>query len=398
MRKRILVVGTGSPTFRSYIMEHLMEAGFELLIAGDRPDRWKAFAQDFLDLTNLGHPFEKIVEFGRKHRVMGAITFSEEHVILAAKVARELGLPHTDPERLVLFRDKHAMRRVLSERQITSIQSRTADSPKEAAVIAAEIGFPVIVKPATGHSSIGVIKANQEAEVIAAAEDIQKYRFEGKTPAIIVEEYLDGPEVTMECMVENGIPTVVAVLDKRLSAEPFFEETGHTMPSRLPAASQAMLASLAVNAVQALGLQVGTACVEARLTSKGPRIIEAGARLEGDFIPEIIRLATGINLPVIAASLACGLPVEIGTVRPGAAAIDFAVPAHEGVIRSFSEWGPSLPHVVQAVFWGKKGQNVQLPPNRYVTRLGYVISAADTPQEAETAAKAALEKLELRIE
>lgn len=394
MKKRLLIVGPGSQRFRSYILKRLVEQGFELFIAGDDQAIWATgFASDFCSLTTP----QALYEFGRQHKIHGILTYSEVHVPVVAEAARLLELVGLDPSAALKFRNKFLMRQALAKTGITSIQSFIAQTPQEAVEYGQRIGFPLVVKPTWGHSSIGVVKAWNEQDVIHASKQALHIPFDGHSPSVIVEEYLDGPEVSMECFVENGQPTVVAITDKRLSAEPFFEEIGHTIPSKLSSTTQCLLVSLALRALIALELHTGIAHVEARLTSQGPKVIEIGARLAGDFIPLLLELATGIDLPMIAASLACGLPVDIGQIREEAASVAFIIPAQEGIVHSANGFPELYANIVKAECWAEAGQEVHLPPKHYLTRLGYVITKEASADRALKTALAALNTVELTI-
>ncbi|WP_407916000.1 acetyl-CoA carboxylase biotin carboxylase subunit family protein [Kitasatospora sp. NE20-6] len=119
---------------------------------------------------------------------------------------------------------------------------------------------------------------------------------------VLVEEYLDGPEISVECATVRGRAISVAITRKQLGPPPYREETRHNP-------LLALAGPVAQEALHVVGFANGIAHVEMRLTGRGPRLSEVNGRLAGDLIPHLVREATGIDLPVAAADIAlCLLP------------------------------------------------------------------------------------------
>ena len=195
--------------------------------------------------------------------VAGLTSSSEYFIATAAQAARALGRPHPAPGAVRACRDKHAQRVTLSAAGVGGPAFAAARSPDEAVAAAARIGYPVVVKPASGTGSIAVRRCETPAEVRAAVE----YAFAGPDPAlppqhtVLVEEYLVGPEYSAELIDDQ----VVGITAKRLGGEPYFVEIGHDFPAPLAAADAKSVGETAVAAVRALGLGWGGAHVELRL-------------------------------------------------------------------------------------------------------------------------------------
>ena len=97
------------------------------------------------------------------------------------------------------------------------------------------ITFPCISKPTDNSGSRGVMLIHNEKEL----RDAVAYSSEnGRSGGVIIEEFLQGNEVSVEVMVLNGKPTVLNVTDKLTTGAPHFVEMGHSQPSRLPAGSK----------------------------------------------------------------------------------------------------------------------------------------------------------------
>lgn len=90
----------------------------------------------------------------------------------------------------------------------------------------------------------------------------------------MMETYLDGPEVDVDVVFNQGACVYGAITDNWPTIEPYFNETGSNCPSILPMQNQRELCELAVNTVAALGFQAGVFHVEGKATSHGAHIIE----------------------------------------------------------------------------------------------------------------------------
>ncbi len=101
---------------------------------------------------------------------------------------------------------------------------------------------------------------------------------------LMLEEYLDGPEVDVDVIFSEGEAVYGAITDNWPTVEPYFNETGSNCPSVLPAAQQRELMDLAVASVHSLGFQMArpaAACLPAaaRLPATAARRMPCAIRL-----------------------------------------------------------------------------------------------------------------------
>lgn len=202
---------------------------------------------------------------------------------------------------------------------------------------------------------------------------------------VLVEEYLAGPEISVECATFQGVTTALAVTRKDIGFAPYFEETGHTVTAGDPLLPH--VAPIAAQAVRALGITDGVQHVEMRLTSTGPRIIEVNARIGGDLIGTLVHLATGLDLPRIAADIACGNVPSLTASAHRTAAITILYAPATGTLttrRLAAEPSPQHPWLHQVTWLREVGDQVALPPNGDLTaaRVGFAIVTADSPATA----------------
>jgi biotin carboxylase len=134
-----------------------------------------------------------------------------------------------------------------------------------------------------------------------------------------------------------------------------------------------------------LGLATGVTHAEFRLTAKGIRLVEVNARLAGDMIPLLVRLAIGTDVPRVAAALACGqaqpAPAEAGA---GCAAVRFIYPWEHVVVQRVHE-PLGMESWTRLARWEVgAGADVRLPPEAFMSRLGHVVVVGDTPRECQS--------------
>ena len=128
---------------------------------------------------------------------------------------------------------------------------------------------------------------------------------------VLVETYLDGPEISIDGAVVDGRYVPLFVARKQLSEHPYFQETGHVVDASDELQRSPELMEMLRRAHVALGLRRGMTHSEVRLTSNGPRIVEINARLGGDLIPYVGMLATGIDPARVAVDVVLGREPDV---------------------------------------------------------------------------------------
>jgi S-sulfo-L-cysteine synthase (3-phospho-L-serine-dependent) len=361
-----------------------------VLLARD-PGRYPYVAADAIDsrIVDTGDPAAVRAACGDLGGTVAGVTSSSEYYVGAAgEVARSLGLPHPDPDAVRACRDKHAQRLLLRAAGLPSPRFAAATSADEAVEAAAAIGFPVVVKPVAGSGSIGARRCASLPEVRAAASyvlctDPAELALPPQ-PAVMVEEYLDGAEHSVETLGNEAI----AVTRKHLGPEPYFVETGHDIPAPLSPANRAALSDAALAALRALGLGWGAAHVELRHAPGGPpRIVEVNPRLAGGMIPRVVQEATGIDMIWHLVASAAGRPEQPRPTRRQAASIRFMLAPGDGRLVGIDgvPAASRLPGVVEVGLLREAGQDI-VRRQSFQDRLGYVIAVA---ADGATAARAA---------
>lgn len=373
--------------------------GLRPVVFARDPGRYPYLAEDQIEVRRLDTADRQAVRVaaaGLPGAVAGVTSSSEYFVAAAAELAAELGRPHPDPDAVAACRDKGIQRRLLRDGGLTGPAFAVATDPDQAADRAGELGLPVVVKPASGSGSVGVRLCAGAAEVAGAAEAVLA-GLAGipAQRAVLVEQYLDGPEFSVETFGTR----VVGVTAKHVGVAPYFVETGHDFPAALATGDRAALAEAAVRAVEAVDLGWGPAHVELRLTAAGPAVVEVNPRLAGGMIPDLVHAATGVDLVAATVAAVAGLPVRLEPDRDAGAAIRFLVAQRSGRLAGVDglDRAAANPRVTDAVLTGRVGSLLAIE-HSFRDRLGYLIATGRDGRDAGAAADRALALVRLRIE
>ncbi|NIR41086.1 MAG: ATP-grasp domain-containing protein, partial [Actinobacteria bacterium] len=154
------------------------------------------------DLTDAPRAAQAVASEIGAGEIGAVIGVDDGAVLVAAELARTLGVPHTDPQAVAATRDKALMRDLLASGGVPQPRSSPAASLDEAAEAAERIGYPVVVKPRTLSASRGVIRVDDERALGPAWERVRTIADEaGARGPLLVEEFVPGPEVAVEALV-----------------------------------------------------------------------------------------------------------------------------------------------------------------------------------------------------
>ncbi|WP_208614986.1 ATP-grasp domain-containing protein [Streptomyces caeruleatus] len=283
-------------------------------------------------------------EVARLHSVLafdGVITSCDYYLPTVARIAGHLGLPGPGPEAVENACRKDATRRVLADAGLPGPRFAVHEEWADLARAAREIGYPLVAKPVDLCAGMFVRRVDDETQLMdlvrALADFPVNARGQRRTPAVLLEELLDGPEVSVETVSYAGTVHMVGVTDKSIGGAPAFIETGHMFPAALSLADLDAAEQTALAALKALGLTDGVvAHTEIKLTSAGPRVVEVNPRPAGNRITELVRHVTGIDLAAAFVDVALGRRPDLGRTDTGlrSAAVGFLVPDRAGTLEA----------------------------------------------------------------
>lgn len=259
-----------------------------------------------------------------------------------------------------------------------------------------------IVKPADNAGSRGVKLLACEKPTLELKKETYEYsKGNSRNGTVLVEEYMQGSEVSVEVMVVEGEPHILSITDKYITPPPYFVELAHCEPSRLNGEAQEQIRRVAAQAIKAIGIENAPAHVEIKVTQDGPKIVELAARLGGDFITsKLVPLSTGIDMVGASVLLATGEKTDLTPKWQRGAAIHFlhAPETTEGALAEItvpeSLYGEE--GVEEIVLYKKPGDAV-CGTHSSNDRLGHVITVGATAEEAMERGKQILSQIKIEI-
>ena len=253
--------------------------------------------------------------------------------------------------------------------------------------------FPIILKPAFGSASAFVIKIKDESELLPIYEYIRQNisthpdSADWDTLDILAEEYIEGDEVDIDITLQNGKIKFYSITDNYKTNEPFFIETGQSIPSNLPQEDQQGLIDMAEEALEKFGIQNGIIHFEAKTNSSGATPIEINLRLGGDEVYSFVKSAWGVDLIENAAKIALGIYIK-RILNPGKPKEFLAGTSffsdHSGVLVKFNNDRhiEKRKFVEEFHFYKKIGDTVLVPPEGY-EYLGWLTASGENSIDAQ---------------
>ncbi|MCR5292825.1 MAG: ATP-grasp domain-containing protein [Eubacterium sp.] len=362
---------------------------------------------------------ERVMEAAERHQIDGIMTLaSDMPMMTVAAVCEKMNLPGVTKETALKATNKSYMREALKAAGVPIPIFHIVHDFDEFKAAVKDIlskGYKCIVKPADNSGSRGIsfVEKNQNSDTIAspgndngisAASD-EKYRaaYEytksfSKTGVVLVEECMEGPEVSVETLSVDGECHVIQITDKITTEAPYFVEMGHTQPSRLPKDVQDEIRRVTKAACKAIGITTGPSHTEIKITKDGPKIVELGARLGGDNITTfLVPLSTGVDMVECCIRLALGEKADITPKKDKGSAIRYfkndvgVITGINGVDEAGNSEGIVNVTIVHDV--GETAKEIRSSNDR----VGFVIAEGNDADDAETKCEKALSCISVGI-
>ena len=393
MMKKLMIVGASVLQLSAILKAK--EMGLNVAVVDFNPEAVGIpYADEYFNASTMDE--DAVLAAAEKYNPDGIMTLATDMPMRGvAKTSDKLHLHGINYETAVKATDKYDMIKAFKEHNVPSPWYFVVDTLEELKEHETDVTFPCIIKPTDNAGSHGVAKVYSFQELIDNYEYAHSCSRHGK---VIIEEYLDGPEVSVEVMVVNGMVNILQITDKITTEAPHFVEMGHTQPSRLPDAIQKAIRQVATAACLAIGIDKGPAHVEMKVTKHGPVMIELGARMGGDNITtHLVPLSTGIDMVGSTIKVAMGEDPDITpTLHCGAAIRYFDVPF--GIIKAIEniEEVNHITGVKQVTFTKEIGEE-STPIQCSNDRIGYVIAQGDTAEDAARICEEAMKKIKITI-
>lgn len=399
-RPLVLLVGSGHQTYREYLVREAAQYA-DLWLVEEPAPTWQApylVGHSSMDTFDPIDSVRAVRQLAGEHSFDGVFCYHEGMILAAAAIAQELGLPGPTPAAVAACRDKARTRQLLAAAGVAQPGFEVLAGDRVPAEVVDRLGLPLVVKPRTLGASQGVIRIDSPDQLAHGLQVSRSARQQGMVnlPEVLVEEYVEGEEISVDGYYDGLEYTPLFLARKRLGPQPYFEEMGHTVDAADSLLADQALLALLTAAHQALDISHAITHTEVRLTAAGPMLIEVNGRLGGDLIPLLATRASGVE------PARCGVELAIGK-RP-------APPTGEGRCSGIRFLQPEQPCVVDSITFDAErapelgvrfepivtpGTPLSPPPDGYVARYALLIADGANPAECDRKLDAASELVRL---
>lgn len=327
--------------------------------------------------------------------ITGFTGLDESGTLTISKLSQHFDLPGPNPEAIEQCSNKFRQRELLARADVPMPAYRLASNWAEVESAAAAIGLPVILKPTEGSGSSGVKLCRNADELAEHAALLLGAQPSWQSPTkILVEEFACGPFYSADTMGN----ALVAIGASDFESSPHFVPRESIFPAPLTDAERERVANISLTCLRALGLGWGPANIEFRWTQRGPVVIEVNARLPGWTTPQLIQLASGVDLVSEHIKLVIGEECDVHASQSHTAAARFLVADRDGIM----DWiegereAAGVPGVVDVRFYVNPKSSI-VRKSDYRDMIGHVIAASTDSARTEAILQRAVELISWSI-
>jgi D-alanine-D-alanine ligase len=400
--KTILIVNSNSANdplhSKKIFVRKVKNLGMKIILLGSEAATFQPYADYCINVNTSNYAesltvLESFLQDNPTVKLDGVATFLEDDVLLVSKIVDKyklIGIPYKVANQV---RNKFSFRDFCKHNNLPVIKFRELKSGRDIDEVTKNFSFPLVVKPAYGAGSAFVMRVNNEEELRESYEYIKKEMSPKVESAlsdglgVFVEEYIDGDEVDLDILVQNGKIKFCAISDNGQTKEPFFIETMRITPSNLPAKHQTQLLTMADETLEKLGILNGCIHFEAKSTPQGPMPLEINMRLGGDEVYSSVKAAWRVDLIENYLKVVCGIYVPKFEFPSGPyqyLVADTFASNHSGILVNLEidDNLKKLPYVEEFQFEKKIGDSVMSPPDGY-EYLGWILVSGHNPLDAQ---------------
>jgi biotin carboxylase len=393
-----LMLLLGSAPHRQMALRTLLREGGHLTVLDAEDSDFVRLVDDIVLLEDPRdvHLVGAAVRAAIQSRPDAVITFNDAYLESVGDAIAALGLRGISAEAARSAYHKDRMREALRRHGVPVPDFRVVDDPQDAERAAADLGYPVCVKPSNRSAGLGVRAVANPADLRDAVDCAWRCRL-GGTGVVLVERLARGVEASVEALVVGDDPVVYAVVDKHVSNGARRIETGHVVPGSPPGGAEQLTAT-ADAAVRALGIRDWPTHSEIMLTDHGPTVIEVNARVAGGLIPDLVHSASGFDVYRAMADLLLGRPVDVGVQWRQAAAIAFLFTEPGRLSEVDGVSAARRCRGIEEVTMDVRAGDLLPELSSNMHRRGFVRAVGDDPESARAACVRAAARIRLRID
>ncbi len=378
------------------------ELGYKAILFNSRIELHEALFVDYpleIDLNDELSVLSEVNKLKNQFEIVGVYTLNEYRLTLCSKISENLGLKNAmSYTGAINCRNKKLTRKALKGTK-WEVKHKLITHEREVLNAVEDFTFPVIIKPSNESGSSMVKKCNTIEEAWDAVSNIRtkEKNLVGQEidSEILMEEYLEGPEFSVEAFTINDETTVLAVTEKQTATFNPTVEVGHIVPAQISERDLELINSLIKETLSLLGINNGVTHSEIKLAPNGPRLIEVNARPGGDRIPDLVTTVTGIDLRRLSLQIILGEKerIQSNVKKAKFAAIRFLAADKSGVLHyDMKDLGLAQNY---SLFY-KPGSKVSGTTSNY-NRLGYFVVEGETYEDIKNKIEKTEEALQLNI-
>lgn len=381
------------------VIRRALEMGHKVVLV-DRDEHSPGFQENVIAEYHSIADKELILKLAQKYQIDGIVASVDAGVRPAAYVSKVMGLPGISEEAAFMGTDKVAMRIRLKERGVPVPEFYIVNTKEEYLDAVSKFDDVCIVKAADSSGSRGIYKLKDLKDMADLEYAYDYCREFSSTGELLIEEFMVGPEICAETLSADGVCYPVQITDQLHKEPPYFTDCGYSQPCTLAPDVVERIRQIAIDANLAIGNFQGSSCTEMIITEDGPKVVELGVRLAGDFMTTaMVPLSNGVDMPGAVVQIALGEHIDVTPKFDKGSCVRYFMKERVGIIKEIV--GVEEAKNMKGVWAVKilKGIGEEATPLRKSSdRLGLVIAQGDNAQDAIRIAEEALSKIDFIVE
>ena len=371
-KKSVLIFGVGE--LQRSIIQRAKQKG--LFTIGIDPCAY-AVCKGEVDAFEIvgGQDFEGTCTVVEKYGVDAIVTAAtDKPLVMMARVAEKYGFPFFSVDTAQWSTDKYQMKQRFLKGGVPCARGRLISKVKDTD----DLYFPLIVKPRDNSGSRGVKLCRSKEELQESLQEALQY---SHLDTVLVEEYIEGQEYSIEGLHYEGKSEVIQFTEKTTTEFPYNVEVAHKQPANLTEAQKEAIRELIAKIATCMDFENCPSHTELKINERGIFVIETSPRLGGDYITStLVPLSTGINMEDQLLNIALGEKVDTKTGRVDRASGVCFFCLQEGVVKFID------PSINEVSSWpGVHGFELKLHEGDRVNQItssldrygGFVVSVVD---------------------
>ena len=342
-----------------------------------------ATCRDCVDAFEVvpGQDYEGHCAVIEKYGIDAIVTAAtDKPLVMMARIAEKYGFPFYSVETAQWSTDKFQMKERFELGGVPHAQGRLISKVEEAEGLV----FPVIVKPRDNSGSRGVKLCRDKNELQNSIDEALE---NSKLNTVLVEEFIEGPEYSIESLHHDGKSEVIQFTEKKTTEFPYNVELGHIQPANINDENKQKIREIIAKIGKGLNFENCPSHTELKINERGIFVIETSPRLGGDYITSTLTpLSTGVNLEDELLKISLGEEINPSPKAVQYSGVRFFAFEEGSVIKHVpnEDFVKGWPHVVDFSFNLQKGEKVHQITSS-LNRYGHITLIAGNRESIDDA-------------